>query len=128
MSPTALAFVALLVIAGSTARWFQLALSLRLPEKRMGFVLTWAAGTLLGIFALVQGVALAGGIAAGLAVFVGGFLLLTAAIGPQQAAPDAVRVDERLREFTAPDENGEPFELASLAGGPVLLKFFRGHW
>jgi hypothetical protein len=128
VNATTIAFVALLVIAGSTARWFQLALSLRLPEKRGGFVLAWAVGALLGVVALVQGAAWGGAIAAGLAVFVGSFLLFTAAIGPQLAAPNAVRVGEPLREFTAPDESGEPFELANLAGGPVLLKFFRGHW
>jgi peroxiredoxin len=37
-------------------------------------------------------------------------------------------VGETLRDFSALDENGERFELASTAGRPVLLKFFRGHW
>jgi len=28
----------------------------------------------------------------------------------------------------APDENGDDVSITSFAGGPVLLKFFRGHW
>jgi peroxiredoxin len=33
-----------------------------------------------------------------------------------------------LRDFTALDEHGREFALASTAGRPLLLKFFRGHW
>jgi len=40
----------------------------------------------------------------------------------------AVRVGGPILDFSAPDENGEPFALASLRGRPYLLKFFRGHW
>jgi hypothetical protein len=128
VSPTALAFVALLLAAGSAARWFQLALQVRLPQRRTTFLLVWAASALLGAFALSQGPGWVGGIAAGIALFIGAFLLGTSAIGPQQVAPDAIRVGESLRAFSAPDENGERFEIASTAGRPVLLKFFRGHW
>ena len=93
-----------------------------------GFIFVWVGGTLLGIAALSQGAGWVGGIPAGLAVLVGAFLLITAAIGPQQVAADAVAVGEPLRDFSAPDENGEIIGLASTAGRPVLLKFFRGHW
>ena len=72
MSPTALALIALLVIAASVARWFQLARAVRLPANRTGFALTWAAGTLLGCVALFLGPGWGGGLAAGVAVFVGG--------------------------------------------------------
>jgi hypothetical protein len=128
VSATLLGILALLVISGSTARWFQLALAVRLPEERSVFVVAWAVGTLLGIAALSHGAGWSGGIPAGLAVFVGAFMLFTAAIGPQRVAADAVQVGERLRDFSAPDENGAIFELASTSGHPVLLKFFRGHW
>ncbi|MBW2287871.1 MAG: hypothetical protein JRG80_12645 [Deltaproteobacteria bacterium] len=128
MSATVLAFLALLLIVGSVIFWFRLALSVRLPENRTGFVLIWASGTLLGVIALVQGAGWISGIPAGLAVFIGIFLLFTVTISPQQVAPDAIAVGEALRDFSALDENGEPFELASTAGRPLLLKFFRGHW
>jgi len=128
MNATTLGILALLVIAGSTALWFRWALAVQLPRSRSGFVVVWATGTLLGIVALSQGAGWAGGIPAGLAVFVGGFLLLTVVIGPQQVAADAVKVGETLRDFSAQDDGGQIFELASTAGHPVLLKFFRGHW
>jgi uncharacterized oligopeptide transporter (OPT) family protein len=128
VSTTVLAFLALLLIVGSVIFWFRLALSVRLPENRTGFVLIWASGTLLGVIALVQGAGWISGIPAGLAVFIGIFLLFTVTISPQQVAPDAIAVGEALRDFSALDENGERFELASTAGRPVLLKFFRGHW
>jgi hypothetical protein len=128
VSTTVLAFLALLLIVGSVIFWFRLALSVRLPENRTGFVLIWASSTLLGIIALSQGTGWIGGIPAGLAVFIGIFLLFTVTISPQQVAPDAIAVGEALRDFSALDENGERFELASTAGRPVLLKFFRGHW
>jgi len=128
VSATVLAFLALLLIVGSVIFWFRLALSVRLPENRTGFVLIWASGTLLGVIALVQGAGWISGIPGGLAVFIGIFLLFTVTISPQQVAPDAIAVGEALRDFSALDENGEPFELASTAGRPLLLKFFRGHW
>ena len=128
MSATVLGFLALLLIVGSAIFWFRLALSVRLPENRTGFVLVWATSTLLGVIALLQGAGWIGGIPAGLAVFIGSFLLFTVTISRQQVAPDAITVGEALRDFSALDENGETFELASTAGRPVLLKFFRGHW
>ena len=128
MSATVLGYLALLLIAGAATIWFRLALSVRLPESRAPFVVAWAGGALLGAAALWQGAGWVGGAPAGLAIFVGAFLLMTVAIGPQQVAADAVAVGEPLRDFSAHDENGEIFELASTAGRPVLLKFFRGHW
>jgi len=125
---TALGFIALLLAVASTAFWFRLARAVRLPKNRSGFVLVWASSVLLGVIALAQGAGWIGGIPAGLAVLLGTFLLFTVAVSPQQAARDAIAVGEVLRELSAPDENGESFELASMAGRPVLLKFFRGHW
>ena len=128
MNATVLAFLALLLAVGSAIFWFRLALSVRLPENRTGFILVWASSALLGVVALAQGPGWIGGIPAGLAIALGIFFLFTVMISPQQVAPDAVAVGEVLRDFSALDENGESFELASTAGRPVLLKFFRGHW
>jgi hypothetical protein len=128
MSTTTLGFMALLLAIGSAIVWFRLAFSVRLPENRSGFILVWATSALLGVIALAQGTGWIGGIPAGLAVALGSFLLFTVLVSPQQVAPDAIAVGEALRDFNALDENGERFELASTAGRPVLLKFFRGHW
>lgn len=36
---------------------------------------------------------------------------------------------DRLTDFTLPDQNDKPVQLASLyAKGPTLLVFYRGHW
>ena len=38
-------------------------------------------------------------------------------------------VGERVPAFILPDEQGEPFNLRSeLAGGPLMLVFYRGDW
>jgi uncharacterized oligopeptide transporter (OPT) family protein len=128
MNATALAFLALLLAVGSAVIWFRRAFAVQLPENRTGFILVWVASVLLGVAALTQGAGWIVGIPAGIALALGCFFLFTVAIGPQEVAPDAVSVGEALRDFGALDENGEHFELASTAGRPVLLKFFRGHW
>ena len=123
-----LGFLALLLIVGAGALWFRRALRVRLPENRSGFVAAWLGGALLGVVALVQGVGLLGGIAAGLATFLGAFLCFLVSISAQKLAAGAIGVGAALPDFSAPDENGEIFELSSIAGKPLLLKFFRGHW
>ena len=81
------------------------------------------------VIALGSGVGWVGGAAAGLSILGGSFLVLTVAISRQRVGrPDLVTVGARLRDFGGLDENGDPFELASLTGRPLLLKFFRGHW
>ncbi len=123
-----LGFAALMLVAGAAALWFRRAMGVRLPENRSGFVAAWLGGALLGVVALVQGVGLLGGIAAGLAIFLGAFLCFLVSISAQKLAADAIGVGATLPDFNAPDENGETFELSGIAGKPLLLKFFRGHW
>ena len=128
MSADTLAFVALFLVVGSAALWFHRARGVRIPSNRSAFVASWVLGALLGVAALVQGDGFLGGIPAGLAVFVGCFLLFTVSISRQKLGSNAIRVGATLPDVDAPDENGESFALSSLRGKPVLLKFFRGHW
>ena len=128
MDGTALGWLAFGLVAGSIALWARGIRRVRLPRNRAGFVAAWLGGLVLGIAAFVQGVSWLGGLPAGLAVAVAGFGLFTVAISAQAVAPNAIRVGARLPDLTAPDEDGKLFSLASLAGAPVLLKFFRGHW
>ena len=123
-----LGFLALMLVVGAVALWFRRALGVRLPENRAGFVAAWLGGALLGVVALVQGVGWPDGIAAGLATFLGAFLCFLVGISAQKLAADGIGVGATLPDFSAPDENGETFELSSVAGKPLLLKFFRGHW
>jgi len=120
--------IALLLVAGAAGLWFRAALGVRLPKNRSAFVVAWAGGALLGAVALARGAGWLGGIPATLALVGGAFLVATVAISRQRVASGAIRVGEKLRDFSARDENGEPFQLSSLAGQPLLLKFFRGHW
>ena len=39
-----------------------------------------------------------------------------------------IAVGDKIPDFQALDDNGEAFDSGSLSGGPVLFKFFRGHW
>ena len=123
-----LGWLALALIVGATVHWFRRALNVSLSGSRAPYVGAWALGAVLGVVALFGQPGWLGGVPAGLAAFAGFFLLGLVAISRQQVAPDAVRVGDRLRDFTAPDEQGEPFTLSGIEGRPILLKFFRGHW
>jgi len=123
-----LGVLAFLLVAAPMALWFRRMKSVSIPEDRRGFVACWAGGAVLGVFALTQGPGWIGGIPAGIAVLAGAFFSVLVFVSPQRVASHAIQVGERLREFTAPDENGAVFASSSLAGSPVLLKFFRGHW
>jgi len=128
MSDGVLGLLALLVGTATTALWFHSALALRLPRNRSAFVVGWLAGAALGLASLFGEPGWAGGSAAVLAIAGGCFLTFTVAVSRQQVGEDAIEVGDILPDFDAPDEHGAIFEAASLAGRPVLLKFFRGHW
>ncbi len=128
MTATYLGFAALLTMIVSGTFWIRAVLSVSLPKDRSAYVISWAAAALLGVAALAGGPGLLGGIPAGLATVVGCFGLLTVTIGDQKLGVDAIRVGQQIPEFSALDEKGETFDSASLAGRPVLIKFFRAHW
>jgi len=85
------------------------------------------AGVLAGV-ALTQGPGLLGGILAGLVLLASVAWVFLRMLAPQSTQPPAVEVGSLLPPFAALDENGESFDVASLQGHPILLKFFRGHW
>jgi len=123
-----LALAGLALVGGATGLWLRRTRQVRLPADRSGFVAAWLGGAVLGAAGLAAGTGWLGGLAGGVAV-VGGLLLTgLVAVSRQRVGTGAVRVGDDLPDFEAPDEHGEPFRLSSLAGRPVLLKFFRGHW
>jgi peroxiredoxin len=128
MSGALLATLALFVLLAFGRRWLLLMRQVRIPADMRPSVAANALAVLLGAAAFVAGVGLLAGLAAGLAL-VGGlaFLALYAASG-QQTRPAAVAVGDRVLDFAATDDSGQPFDLAGLRGRPFLLKFFRGHW
>lgn len=128
MHGNAFGFLALLLVVGAGVVWFRAAGRVRLPNNRSVFVASWLAGVACGIAALVQGAGWIGGVPAVVSIIGGSFLTFTVAISRQQVAADVIAVGQTLPDFDAVDENGDGFEASSLAGKPVLIKFFRGHW
>ena len=128
MNATGLGFAALLLPVAAGVVWFRAMGAVSLPANRSGFVAAWFGAAALGITALAMGPGWIGGVPAVLSIVGGTFFMFTVAISRQQVKADVIRVGATLPDFSALDENGERFDAASLAGHPVLIKFFRGHW
>ena len=124
----ALGVMGFLLAVGTGALWYRKLLAVEIPRARAGFVAAFTVAAVLGIAAFAVGTGLIAGIAAGIAVALGGSMAGLRAISKQDAKVPAVRVGEPILDFTADDEDANPFALASLTGRPFLLKFFRGHW
>jgi hypothetical protein len=118
--------LALLVQAGLV--WMRSIRELRTGERRPLVLVVVVAGVGLGALAFARGPGWIGGIAAGLAVGLGGLFLLLQVLAQQSRHTPAVGLGREVLDFIAPDAEGQPFALSSLRGRPYLLKFFRGHW
>ena len=125
---TTLGFLALAVAAVTVALWFRQIDQVDIPEDKTAYVSFFLLAAALGVGAFVAGTRWFGGVAAALAIIIGSFFPFTVAISRQEVAADAIRVGDAIPAFSALDENGEVFESKTLAGKPVLIKFFRGHW
>ncbi len=121
-------FVALAVVILTVALWFRQINQVAIPADRTLFVAAFLTAAGLGIAAFVIGTRWFGGVPAILAIAAGSFLPFTVAISPQQVAENPIRVGDTIPVFTALDDVGERFRSGDLAGSPVLIKFFRGHW
>ncbi len=129
MTAATLAILAFVIVAIAVAVWAVLLLSVSIPKNRSVFVISCATAAGLGITALVMGTGhWAASVAAGIAIFIGLFFLLTVAIGDQKGGTGKFELGQPLPALSAPDENKQIFDIATLAGQPILLKFFRGHW
>ena len=123
-----LGILAFAVILGTGYLWFRAAMAVRLPENRIYYVAAWLTGIALAVAALAGSPGWLGGVAASLALLAGGFVIFTVAISRQSVANGAVGPGDTMPAFTAQDDTGARFDSTTLAGKPVLLKFFRGHW
>ena len=128
MSDTALGFAALGTAVVVIALWFRAIQTVSIPENRIAFIVGWAAAVALGLAALGGDPGWLGGVPAVLAILPCAFFLFSVTIGGQKVGDGAIAVGDAMPAFTAPDENGESFDSADLAGHPVLIKFFRAHW
>jgi hypothetical protein len=128
VSGAVLGLLALALLAQAGYVWLRSIREVRTGERRPLVLLVVLAGLGLGMLALARGPGVAGGIAAGLAVALAALFLLFQLLGRQSRRVPAVAVGQPMLDFTAPDAEGNPFQLASLHGRPYLLKLFRGHW
>ena len=129
MSGFTLAIIGFGIATATAIRWALLLVSVSIPRNRSGFIALMLLGAGLGMTALAIGTqSLVADIAAGLAISAGAFFLFSVAIGKQTGGSGQLQVGSPLADFSAPDENNEPFNISSLRGKPILLKFFRGHW
>ena len=118
----------LVVVTISTGLWIRALKRVEIPRNRSGFVAAWLAAAGLSLAALAGEPGWLGGIPAGFALFASTFFLLTVLIGGQKVGDAAIEVGAMIPEFSATDEYGQTFDSRNLAGHPVLIKFFRGHW
>ncbi len=125
---TILGFVGLGIALVTVALWFRLVDQVAIPENRAPFVVAFLAAALVGASAFVLRTRWFGAIPAAMAIVIGLFLPFTVSISRQEVATTGIQVGQPLPRFTAIDRHGERFDSASLAGKPVLMKFFRGHW
>lgn len=118
----------LLAFVGATVAWFRRVQRVAIPDNRLVFLVVWLLALALGISSFFSaGTSWLTGIFAGIAIFGGGAFLTLYALGGQRAN-NPISVGDPMPSFSAVDSNRANFDSASLAGSPVLLKFFRGHW
>ena len=132
VSPIVLAGAGLTAALGSWATYLATVPSGKVPLRPYGHLALQAAGAGLGIAGLATafntGNLLAPALLATPAVTLAG---LFAWLYSQRATPVGqlrVSVGDTLRPFVALTPEGKTFDVASLRGKRVLLKFFRGHW
>jgi cytochrome oxidase Cu insertion factor (SCO1/SenC/PrrC family) len=95
---------------------------------RRPFFAGQALAAALGVAALALEASTTGAILAWVGIMGAAIFFALAAQSAQPPLTPAVAVGGPILEFTLPDHEGNPFDLASLRGKPFLLKFFRGHW
>lgn len=128
MTDTLLAFTALGIVLGAGFLWVQAIKQVSIPSNRGLYLTAILTALCCAVFAFQGSPGWIGGIAAGLALLVCVFFLLTFAISAQKLGSKAIKVGDQIPAFNATTAEGESFDSTSLAGTPVLLKFFRGHW
>ncbi len=128
MTDTIFGFSSLGVIVVSVGFWIRSLKRVEIPKNRGFYLATWMGAGALGVAALLGEPGWLGGIPASFSVLVTLFFLGAFAIGGQKLGDEAIHVGASIPDFTATDEHGSTFDSRSLAGHPVLIKFFRGHW
>jgi len=124
----ALGIAGAIVVGATGFVWFRLIGRVAVPRLRAPYLVAMAVGVLLGVLAFVRGTGVVGGVAATFAIAAGLTFEALRLQSRQERRKPSVVVGGPILEFSALDEDGRLFDLASLRGKPFLLKFFRGHW
>jgi len=122
------AWVAVGLTLGAFAYWMRLIRRVEVARGRFVVNAATGAAVALALAALGAGEGFATTAPAVASLLAGALYFGLLAVAGQSNQRPAVAVGDRLLDFTAPDHAGRAFALSSLAGRPVLLKFFRGHW
>ncbi len=126
---TDIAALAVVLLVLTTMVWFKRVGRVAIPDNRFVFLLLWWLAVLLGAASFFSSQAnWLSGIYGALAILGGGTLLALYALRKQGVGEEAISVGEAIPHFSAVDEEGVIFDSLAMAGSPVLLKFFRGHW
>jgi hypothetical protein len=128
MTPTLTGFLALAMVIATMVAWARKIKQVAIPANRVVFHSLMAAAIAAGAYTWSVGAHWLGNTAATLAIVVAFLWFVLRAQSAQSRAAPAVAVGDRIIDFSAPDDEGNSFDLASLRGTPFLLKFFRGHW
>jgi hypothetical protein len=120
-----LGLIGLVIVLASTARWFWRAWKVDIPKTPRVFQGLLLLGLICGVISLYMGF---NDPSASWAIGVAAVLIFLTATGAQRVDGDMIEVGDSIPAFSAPDDEGNSFDMASLAGSRVLLKFFRGHW
>tara|TARA_R110002072_G_scaffold31735_5_gene97568 strand:+ start:54340 stop:54729 length:390 start_codon:yes stop_codon:yes gene_type:complete len=112
----------------SMGAFFYRVLKVNVPRVRAGYFTAMLIAAGLGMAAFAFDATWVGTIPAILGISLGLIFPTLRLQSAQNKKQPAVAPGEPMINFTATDDSGRPFELASLMGQPILLKFFRGHW
>ena len=117
--------IGFVIILAASGRWFWRAWQVNVPSTPRVFQVLLGTGLALGVLSIYLG---QGDAFAPWAIGLAAFLLYLTATGAQSVADDGIQVNDAIPAFVAPDDSGNDFDSASLAGSRALIKFFRGHW
>lgn len=124
----ALAALGLLLVLGSTVWYFLTINAEKVPVGVAPFVAVLVAGLVAG----AAGIALDPGLPTiGLFTLTGGTGALILYLLSIRKLPDGAltaRVGQPMPAFEAIDGHGQPFDLQSMKGRRLMVKFFRGSW
>ncbi|NND68935.1 MAG: hypothetical protein HKN19_15200 [Halioglobus sp.] len=123
-----MALIGLAAFALSLVLWIRAIRNVAIPDNRLGFIALWAVAFLLGVYSFFQpGANWASGIVGAIATLGGGLFCVLYALN-KQGADNPIEVGSSMPAFVGTDDARNAFDSTELAGNPVLIKFFRGHW